>query len=151
MGMENKSWGWRLIINKNYPLAITMFSIILIKESCFMYFWCILLLKDVLRLAEAGEMTEREFWKENKEEWMKNKPRKHGKLKERTEVIHIRVWIQMGMEKKRKQNSHNQSVSMKGRVWGMIKKQRRDFPGGPMIKTPCFQCRGCRLNLWWGN
>lgn len=37
---------------------------------------------------------------------MKNKPRKHGKLKERTEVMHTRVLVQMGMEKKRKQNSH---------------------------------------------
>ena len=27
----------------------------------------------------------------------------------------------------------------------------RDFPGGPMVKTPCFQCRGCRFNPWWGN
>ena len=27
----------------------------------------------------------------------------------------------------------------------------RDFPGGPMAKTPCSQCRGPGLNLWSGN
>ena len=25
-------------------------------------------------------------------------------------------------------------------VWS--KDRRRDFPGGPVVKTPCFQCRG---------
>ena len=26
-----------------------------------------------------------------------------------------------------------------------------DFPGGPVVKTLCFQCRGGRFNPWSGN
>ena len=26
-----------------------------------------------------------------------------------------------------------------------------DFPGGPVVKTQCFQCRGHMFNSWWGN
>ena len=26
-----------------------------------------------------------------------------------------------------------------------------DFPGGPVVKTPCFQCRGHMFNLWSGK
>ena len=28
---------------------------------------------------------------------------------------------------------------------------RRDFPGGPVIKTPSFHYRECRWNSWWGK
>ena len=24
-----------------------------------------------------------------------------------------------------------------------------DFPGGPVVKTPCFYCRGHRFDPWW--
>ena len=27
----------------------------------------------------------------------------------------------------------------------------RDFPGGPVAKTPCSQCRGSGFNPWSGN
>ena len=27
----------------------------------------------------------------------------------------------------------------------------RDFPVGPVVKTPCFQCRGRRFDPWWGT
>ena len=27
----------------------------------------------------------------------------------------------------------------------------RDFPGGPVIKTPRFHCRGHRFDPWSGN
>ena len=27
----------------------------------------------------------------------------------------------------------------------------RDFPGGPVAKTPCSQCRGPRFDPWSGN
>ena len=27
----------------------------------------------------------------------------------------------------------------------------RDFPGGPLVKTPCFHCRGHGFNPWLGN
>ena len=27
---------------------------------------------------------------------------------------------------------------------------RRDFPGGPVVKT-AFQCRRCKFNFWIGN
>ena len=26
-----------------------------------------------------------------------------------------------------------------------------DFPGAPVVKTPCFHCRGHRFNPWSGN
>ena len=26
-----------------------------------------------------------------------------------------------------------------------------DFPGGPVVKTPCFQGRECEFDLWSGN
>ena len=26
-----------------------------------------------------------------------------------------------------------------------------DFPGGPVVKTLHFHCRGHKLNPWWGN
>ena len=26
-----------------------------------------------------------------------------------------------------------------------------DFPGGPVVKTPCFHCRGHRFDPWSGN
>ena len=26
-----------------------------------------------------------------------------------------------------------------------------DFPGSPVVKTPCFQYRGCRFDPWSGN
>ena len=27
----------------------------------------------------------------------------------------------------------------------------RDFPGGPVVKTPCSQCRGHGFDPWSGN
>ena len=27
----------------------------------------------------------------------------------------------------------------------------RDFPGGPVVKTAHFHCRGCRFDPWSGN
>ena len=26
-----------------------------------------------------------------------------------------------------------------------------DFPGGPVVKTLCFHCRGCRFSPWPGR
>ena len=31
------------------------------------------------------------------------------------------------------------------------KPERVDFPGGPVVKTPCCQCRGPRFDPWLGN
>ena len=28
---------------------------------------------------------------------------------------------------------------------------KKDFPGGPVVKTPHFQCRGPGFNPWLGN
>ena len=36
------------------------------------------------------------------------------------------------------------SLFQNNQFWG-------DFPGGPVVKTLCFQCRGCRFHLWSGN
>ena len=30
-------------------------------------------------------------------------------------------------------------------------KPERDFPGGPVAMTPCFQCRGLEFDPWSGN
>ena len=27
----------------------------------------------------------------------------------------------------------------------------REFPGGPVVRTPCFYCQGPRFNSWLGN
>ena len=27
----------------------------------------------------------------------------------------------------------------------------KDFPGGPVARTPCFHCRGHRFDPWLGN
>ena len=29
--------------------------------------------------------------------------------------------------------------------------QTEDFPGGPVAKTPCYQCRGPGFDPWLGN
>ena len=34
---------------------------------------------------------------------------------------------------------------------GETKSNGRDFPGGPAVKTPCFNCRGRALNPWLEN
>ena len=31
------------------------------------------------------------------------------------------------------------------------KKETREFPGGPVVRTPCSHCRGPRFNSWLGN
>lgn len=65
------------------------------------------MLKDVLELAEAREITERGFWKEGKEERVRNKPRKARKVdqkawwkrasnREGTKLACIKAWAQMG-------------------------------------------------------
>ena len=32
-----------------------------------------------------------------------------------------------------------------------LKRLAKDFPSGPVAKTPCFQCRGPRFHPWSGN
>ena len=34
---------------------------------------------------------------------------------------------------------------------GFKNEQIRDFPGGPLVKTSCSQCRGRGFNPWSGN
>ena len=33
----------------------------------------------------------------------------------------------------------------------VLKRALRGFPGGPVVRTPRFHCRGCRFNPWWRN
>ena len=33
----------------------------------------------------------------------------------------------------------------------ILKGSWRDFPGGPVVKSPCFQCRGWGFDPWLGN
>ena len=45
-----------------------------------------------------------------------------------------------------------ESVCMQGTYLEDIKRvEYRDFPGGPMVRTPCFHCRGQGFHPWWGN
>ena len=37
------------------------------------------------------------------------------------------------------------------RSWEVEKRQVRDFPGGAVVKTPCFHCRGHGLGPWLGK
>ena len=29
--------------------------------------------------------------------------------------------------------------------------KQRQLPGGPVVRTPGFHCRGCRFDIWSGN
>ena len=40
---------------------------------------------------------------------------------------------------------------MKSRTVHAIKEGERDFPGGPVAKTPHSQCRGPGFDPWSGN
>ena len=44
-----------------------------------------------------------------------------------------------------------QSGSHQHHFLGMLKGFYRDFPAGPVVKTPCSQCKGHRFNSWSGN
>ena len=35
--------------------------------------------------------------------------------------------------------------------WDSEKHKFQDFPGGPMVKTPRFHCKGCRFDPWSGK
>ena len=35
--------------------------------------------------------------------------------------------------------------------WGRKNRASRDFPGGPVVKTPCFQARGYGSIPGWGT
>lgn len=39
----------------------------------------------------------------------------------------------------------------KGKSKWVLKKISRDFPGGPVVRIPHFQCRGCWFDPWSGN
>ena len=38
-----------------------------------------------------------------------------------------------------------------GQIHAKKKKKYGAFPGGPVVKTPRFQCRGHRFDIWSGN
>ena len=44
----------------------------------------------------------------------------------------------------------NSNKPMGRRPTAQLKNSKRDFPGGPLAKTPCSQCRGPRLDPWPG-
>ena len=44
------------------------------------------------------------------------------------------------------------AVLVKGAFqWNFKSSQLRDFPGGAVVKTLCFQCKGHESDLWLGN
>ena len=40
---------------------------------------------------------------------------------------------------------------MKQKCQGVYKTTLGDFPGGPVVKTLCFPCRGCGFHPWLGS
>ena len=42
-------------------------------------------------------------------------------------------------------------MNLKSNVTGVLIRRRRDFPGGPVVKNPCFQCKGYGFDPWPGN
>ena len=34
---------------------------------------------------------------------------------------------------------------------GLKRNDKGDFPGGPVVKTQCFQCKGHGFSHWSGN
>ena len=44
------------------------------------------------------------------------------------------------------------AVLVKGAFqWNFKSSELRDFPGGAVVKTLCFQCKGHEFDLWLGN
>ena len=37
------------------------------------------------------------------------------------------------------------------KMWKQLEIIKGDLPGGPVVRTPRFHCRGHRFNLWSGN
>ena len=50
----------------------------------------------------------------------------------------------------RKSNA-TQKCTLSGVDVGINHSISGDFPGGPMVKTPCFKCRGRGSDSWLGN
>ena len=44
-----------------------------------------------------------------------------------------------------------QKISFFSLYWQDFKRLVTDFPGGPVVKTPCFHCRGHGFDPWLGN
>ena len=46
-------------------------------------------------------------------------------------------------------------MEMRMRAWALqrmdYQERPRDLPGGPVVKTPHFHCRGHRFNPWSGT
>ena len=42
-------------------------------------------------------------------------------------------------------------LRLENREYVGLKYRSQDFPGSPVAKTPCLQCRGCNLDPWLGN
>ena len=47
---------------------------------------------------------------------------------------------------------HGMTKNKQIRIIIFFKKEKNEnFPGGPVAKLLCFQCRGCGFNPWSGN
>ena len=43
------------------------------------------------------------------------------------------------------------SIEILGSLGEMENRKNRDFPGGPVAKTPCSQCKGPGFDSWSRN
>ena len=68
------------------------------------------------------------------------------------------MWIHICLNKKQRSllplRNTPFSIFLDQSIWcisGFTPDRQRDFPGGPVVKTPGFQCRGRGFNPWSGN
>ena len=68
-------------------------------------------------------------------------------------TVHLK-WLHFmvhNLYKKYCQVKKNTSSCLKIRKISWLKVKMRDFSGDPVVKTPCFLCKGHRFDPWSGN
>ena len=62
-------------------------------------------------------------------------------------LLHLRLGVHTGP-----QRAHSDlDTKRQCQTTAWCKRISRDFPGGPVVKTPRFQCRGRGFDPWSGN
>ena len=77
--------------------------------------------------------------------------KKEGELR-RSDMVRGRGWIQLGAWKIRKDIKEAAGyirLVLRGAVW--IRRRDEEFPGGPVVRTLRFHCRGPGFDPWSGN
>ena len=54
--------------------------------------------------------------------------------------------------KREKGRTERREIKDRDRQGAILRKRKAgDFPGGPVVKTPYYQCRGISFKTWSGN